>query len=305
MALARLQEGLLADEQCDAAGLLAGRRGTLVRAGSWSRPIHGVYDTEPHVERTWDAARRAQAWTGLLALGRDAIAVGVAALALHDVGGLPTRVVPEVALAGARRGHAHPGVRVRRFDTSAVRVGTARVAPLDQALVQALPELSRLHGVAVVDDVLRRRLLSTVQWDGVRADLAGRRGCRRVRTWWDHVDPRSESPLESFARLQCVDAGVPPDDLQVVVRDAAGRFLGRGDLGWRRSDGRWLLAEVDGHEVHDTPRALLHDRHRQNALVARARVDVLRFTADDIARDRLVPTVRAALGPTWHPPHRP
>ena len=109
------------------------------------------------------------------------------------------------------------------------------------------------------------------------------------------MDRRAESPLETFARLECVDAGVPPDDL-VEIRSSRGHLLGRGDLGWRLPHGRWLIAEIDGREFHERPDALLRDRSRQNALVSSGRVDILRFTATDLSTRAIVPsTVRTAL----------
>ena len=67
-------------------------------------------------------------------------------------------------------------------------------------------------------------------------------------------------------------------------------------MGWRLGDGRWLIAEIDGREFHEAPEAVLHDRRRQNALLATGRVDLLRFTSADIAaRDVIPATVRAAL----------
>ncbi|KQR17582.1 hypothetical protein ASF78_09995 [Cellulomonas sp. Leaf334] len=130
----------------------------------------------------------------------------------------------------------------------------------------------------------------------VRDGLCGRRDARRVRGWFDLVDARSESPLETFARLECVDGGVPPDELQVEIRSSSGGFLGRGDLGWRLPSSRWLIAEIDGREFHERTDALLHDRHRQNALILSGQVDLLRFTSRDVATRGALPTaIRRAL----------
>lgn len=130
----------------------------------------------------------------------------------------------------------------------------------------------------------------------VMATMAGARGAVRARSWLPLVDRRAESPLETFARLACVDGHVPPDDLQVEIKTPGGRLIGRGDLGWRLGDGRWLIAEIDGRTFHENPEALLRDRARQNALVSTGRVDVLRFTAADIRTSGLIPAaVRRAL----------
>ncbi|WP_375165494.1 type IV toxin-antitoxin system AbiEi family antitoxin domain-containing protein [Cellulomonas sp.] len=293
-ALARAQADLVSTAQCDAAGVGRGRRGRLVSDGLWQRVVRGVYDVRPEGSRAPHELRRRAAWTGLLAYGPGAVAVGACALALHDVAGLPSGTAPEVALPGGRYAPGRDGVRVRRFDVVGVRVGSALAAPLPVALVQALPELPRDHAVAVLDDVLRRRRLTVAELRAVRAAVVGRRGAARTRGWWDLVDPRAESPLETFARLQCVDGGVPPDELQHVVRGRDGALVARCDLGWRRRDGSWVLGEVDGREFHDVPAALLHDRRRQNALAVLGHT-VLRFTAADVARRRVAPVVRAAL----------
>lgn len=300
-ALARTQHGLVSAVQCTVAGVGANRRAALLRAGTWTRPTQGVYDTNPGCAHEVPDARRRAAWLGVLALGDDAAAVGACALALHGVAGLPRSLVPEVALTSGRRGRSRDGILVRRYEAPHVMVGDARVAPLPVALAQALCVLPRRHVVAVLDDVVRRELLDDADVQALVAALAGRRGCRRVRLWSELVDPRAESPLESLARLACVDGGVPPDELQRVVRDPHGRHVARGDLGWRLPEDRWLIAEIDGREFHDTPDALLADRRRQNALVATRGVDVLRFAAEDVRRGTVAPTVRRVLGARWRP----
>ncbi|MEL7976091.1 hypothetical protein AAG589_09540 [Isoptericola sp. F-RaC21] len=88
--------------------------------------------------------------------------------------------------------------------------------------------------------------------------------------------------METWARLECLDAGVPPDDLQRDFRSPDGRFIGRGDLVWHLPDGRWFLLEMDGAEVHGSLDAVYSDRVRQNALVADGGVVVQRATADDL-----------------------
>ncbi|MGH3748816.1 MAG: DUF559 domain-containing protein [Micromonosporaceae bacterium] len=68
-------------------------------------------------------------------------------------------------------------------------------------------------------------------------------------------------------------------------------MLGYGDLAW---PSHLLIAEADGVEVHSRPRALIHDRRRQNDF-ANAGYTVLRFTWQDTMSTGYIPiAVRAA-----------
>lgn len=288
--VARRQEGLVSAAQCDEHGVRSPRRSRLVEQRSWARVTRGAYDTDPVPPAgragpgVPDHLRRRAAWAGLLTFGPDAIAVGPCALALLGVQGLPWRITPQAALPGARETRSRDGVLLRQFDDGMTvqRIDGRYVATPDWALAQAVPELDRRHAVALMDSAQQRGLLDGRGLARAHDQARGRRGVARTHSWWELSDRRAESPLETFARLDCQDAGVAPDDLQVVIADDAGEFLARGDLGWRLPGGRWLIAEIDGAEVHAAPEALFHDRRRQNRLVASRGVDVLRFTARDL-----------------------
>ncbi len=297
LGLADRQGGLVSATQCGDVGVGAHWRARLVKSGEWKHASHGVYDLGPAAVSDPEQRRRRAAWLGLLAFGPGAVAVGQSALALHGIKGLPTDIVSEVALPRGTQGRSRDGVRVRQYrPTPTHKMGEGRVVTVVTALVQALPELPRNNAVAVLDDVLHRRLVTDDDCAALRSQLIGRRGAARAAGWWRLVDRRAESPLETFARLECVDAGIPPDELQVEIRSDDGRLLGRGDMGWHIDDDRWLIAEIDGREFHEMPDALLRDRSRQNALIASGRVEVLRFTAADIARRGTLPSaVRQAL----------
>jgi hypothetical protein len=213
------------------------RRSRLVEQGRWRRLTRGVFDTDPTPIGTREAPdvhehrRRRAAWLGLLAFGPEAIAVGPCALVLLGVQGVRGDVRPEVTLPGARAARSRDGVHLRQLDDgmTVARAAGRWVATPDWALAQAVPEMGRRRAVAAMDSARNRGLVDA---DGLaRAhDLArGRRGVARTHAWWDESDARAESPLETFARLDCTDAGVGPDDLQVEVVDDEGRFLGRAD----------------------------------------------------------------------------
>lgn len=303
LALARRQEGLVSTRQCARTGLDKGRRRRLVASGRAAVPTFGVVDLSPLLTETGRPLgegpvdlRRRSACLALLAHGPHATAVGACALALLGVQGLPRAIRPEVMLPARSGRRRRDGIVVRRFDDSmpTLELGEFSVAAPTWALAQAICELDRDHAVAVLDSALQHRWIPHSELGEVRRLTRGRRGAARLRSWWELVDGRAQSPLETRARLRCVDAGIAPDDLQVPVLDARGRVIARGDLGWRLSRGRWLVAEIDGAGPHGTPEAIYADRIRQNAVVATGMVDMLRFTAADLPA-RLVPTVAAHL----------
>lgn len=298
--LAARQRGLVSTAQCRQEGLSADRIATLVRSGAWRRVTRGVLDVTGVAPSSlsWDDRHRRAAWAGLLAVGPSAVAVGCSALALLGVEGLPARVTAQVALPHGASARSHPGVALRQFDAGlrCVEVGGRLVAAPEWALAQAVPELDRGAAVACMDSALRSGLLDRQMLERSHDLSRGRRGVERTHGWWQLSDGRAESPLETMARLDCVDVGIPPDELQVPILDAHGRLLGRGDLGWRQQSGRWLVGEVDGRSVHELPSALLHDRHRQNAFWIDGCADVLRFTLRDVAiAGQVGRTVKAAL----------
>ncbi|MFI2568514.1 type IV toxin-antitoxin system AbiEi family antitoxin domain-containing protein [Cellulosimicrobium funkei] len=293
--IASRQAGLVTTAQAGAAGLSRGAVRGLVDRREWRRAAMNVYEVRSSAVTSLDDRRRRAALLGLLAYGADAVAVGACALVLHGVEGLPHRLTPQVALDEASRRQHRDGVRLRQFDDGmrTTTIDGFRVATLDRALAQAVPELPRPHGLAVLDAVQRLRLLAPDELARAHDLARGRRGIATRHDLWELSDGRAESPLESFARLECIEEEVPPDTLQLPVRDETGAVVARGDMGWRRRGGRWLVAELDGREHHDTPVAVFTDRRRQNLLTGSGTVDLLRFTSRDLGR--VAATVRRHL----------
>ncbi|WP_448626590.1 DUF559 domain-containing protein [Geodermatophilus sp. URMC 64] len=118
------------------------------------------------------------------------------------------------------------------------------------------------------------------------------RGSARARAVLPVADPRAESPMESVLRWLIHQAGLPVPELQFVVRDPAGVFLGRADLAW---PDRKVLVEFDGN-VHRERGVFVNDLRRQNALIAAGWV-ILRFTSADVLGrpDEVTAAIRQAL----------
>jgi uncharacterized protein DUF559 len=146
--------------------------------------------------------------------------------------------------------------------------------------------------LAVTDQLLAR-------WCG-RPDLGTQldrrpigRGSARARAVLPVADPRAESPMESVLRWILHEAGLPAPELQYVVRDGAGGFLGRADLAWPEQR---VIVEFDG-DVHRERDVFVGDLRRQNRLIA-AGWTVLRFTSADVLGrpQEVVAEIRRALG---------
>jgi hypothetical protein len=278
------QEGLVSKAQCDAVGLDKHAVALLAKKGTWTRVTRCVYDTDPEpVERRQredyhDHVRRRAAWVGMLAVP-DGIATGACALALLGVGGLPADLAPEAARPGGMYAAVGAGVTLRRYRSfSDQQYRGRRIASIVPALAQALPNLSRDEAVAVLSDALREGHIDEAGLQGVGGLLRGRRGAARVHGLLDLADGRDESPAETFARLSCIDHGVPPNGQQVTFT-SGGVFLGRVDFVWSLPDSRYVVVEIDGRAFHSGSAMLADDATRQNGLVGTDRLIVLRFPA--------------------------
>ncbi|MGC4854141.1 hypothetical protein ACLQ24_12275 [Micromonospora sp. DT4] len=176
--------------------------------------------------------------------------------------------------------------------------GIAVTTPLTTVSEIILRE-HRYASVSVLDSALNRGLLTVDCLASIPTLIKGRRGAVAARGYLAEADGRSQSPLETRTRLRCVDGRVPPDVLQLEIRDPDGYLLGVGDLGWRRPQ---VVAEADGRDVHSLPEAVFADRRRQNRLV-NAGWTVLRFTWQDTMQPDYIPwAVRQAIAAAR--PHR-
>ncbi|GAA1974450.1 hypothetical protein GCM10009718_08080 [Isoptericola halotolerans] len=295
--LALHQSGLVALDQCRELGLSDKDVRGLVARCRWRRVARQVYevrDAAPPASDL-DARRRRSAWLAMLTFGPDAVAVGRCALALHGIAGLPRTIPAEAALPGAVNRRNREGVSLRQFDDGMVVVEMpgCRAVSVEWALAQSVPELPHRYGLAVLDAALRTGAVSRASLLRSHEHARGRRGVASRHVLWSEADARAESPLESFARWECIEAGVPPTMLQLPLVDGSGRVVARGDMAWWRAGGRWLVVEMDGLDVHGSPTALFADRRRQNLLTGTGAVDLLRFTSRDLGS--IAGTVRRAL----------
>lgn len=233
----------------------------------------------------------------LLALGHEATASGTTAACLRGWGLLhePVHEIQVVVPMGRRRRDRLAGVRAlqrRRVSRQAWAVhgeGVLWVTDAVTTVVDCVRRLKQKEAVVLCDSALRSGQVTLAQLRLAARRLSGVSSAARVRRVLDLCDPESGSVLESVLRMELVEAGVAGFATQRVVRDAAGRYVLRGDLCF---EGERLVVEADGARCHPDPE---RDRKLDNRLAA-AGWRVLRFTWSEVVHDprSVVATVRAA-----------
>ncbi len=198
----------------------------------------------------------------------------LSALTLHgawvppDVG---LHVMFPSAASGRRSAGRRRGERVvRHWSAPKDRTGSAfAVAPLDLAIADAVHCLPPHLLIAVLDSLLHKGLICRNRLEALIV-----RGPRRVHHLVTHLEPRSESGIESIVRYLLAIAGIVAEvQVRMVSRD-------RTDL----EVGGWLTIEADGREHHATEGAFTADRLRVVRLTRQGRI-VLQFAFATIMDD--------------------
>jgi len=256
----------------------------LVRDGFLNRWLRGVYvkaDMPNTLENRCAAARLVVNPTAVVCDRTAAWILGVDVLDYDELESLPP--LETYVLRGrnrTRRSECNGGVRDLRRDDW-VGIGGLRVTtPLRTALDLAC-KLRRRDALAALDAFMKKFELTTAQLRKELQRYFRRRGVVQARELIELADPRSESPGESWARLEVHDRGLPAPRPQVWVY-CDGREFYRLDLAWRR---RKVALEYDGRDFHGQDRTE-HDLARRKWLETQGwRVIVVR--AEDFAPERL------------------
>ena len=260
-----------------------------LQEGPYARLLHGVY-ADPSLPR--DHSLYCQAASLLMPAGAAVGGASAAAVlgAPAPASGVPvTVVVPsDVRWTGPR------GVRVHRAELRSSEVvitddGMRHTVPARTAWdVAALERIAT--AVGVLDAMVRQGLLDLGALHALVGSGSGRWGSRRVRRAVGLVDPRAESPPESWVRVACVLAGLPAPVPQFTVVHE-GVFLGRVDLAW--PDHR-VIVEYEGAYHFDGLQIPLDDVRIARLVAAGWRV--IRVAAHDLRDlDGVVVRVAEAL----------
>lgn len=182
-----------------------------------------------------------------------------------------THVVFPSAASGRRSAGRERGPSVvRHWSSPEDRTGSAfAVAPLELAIADVLKCLPPHLLIAILDSLLHRRLISRNRLEALIA-----RGPQRVHHLIAHLQPRSESGIESIVRYLLAIAG---------IRSAIQVTMPTGDRTDIEVDD-WLVIEADGRETHAQQQAFTSDRVRVVRLMREGRI-VLQFAYATIMYD--------------------
>ncbi|HEX3337395.1 MAG TPA: type IV toxin-antitoxin system AbiEi family antitoxin domain-containing protein [Jatrophihabitans sp.] len=228
----------------------------------------GVYVADrPVPESPHESARDSMRISAIAAVlaNPTSMASHTAAAVLHElpVWFLPERpcvTVPPGYVGDVEGAHLH---RARMPATHQTLRG-ASVSSIERTVVDVGREHGVLSALVVADAALHRSLTSV---DALRAGVRACRGwpgVRSAREAVDLADGRAESPLETASRYK-LRGQVPPPELQPLIFDAAGLFLGRCDFLW---EDLGVVGEADGMDKYDgtKPLSLREEKIRQEDL---------------------------------------
>ena len=192
----------------------------------------------------------------------------------------------------------------------ALHMHMSRITDEDVTMLDGVPwttpartvvDLARTVGfeqaVAIADAALFRGLTTTEELSAQVARATRCCGIARARRVVSFADGRSESVGESRSRVLLTAAGVAPVDLQAVMRNERGGFLGRVDFLFA---GRRTIGEFDGEmkygRLWPIPRARSSTRRSAQDGLRDAGFAVVRWTWRDLADPaQLAARIRRAI----------
>jgi len=251
--------------------------------GRWQR----VFRTTLRL-RTSEAGPRLRCAAAALEIGRPVVACLHTAAELHGFGVLDdpvTHVVVGPDLPCRHRDGLWPHqLDLPARDVVRLRCGLLCTGP-DRTAVDLARDRVPLDVLPVLDAALDAGCCTPASLDAELAGHAGRRGVTNARRWVPHAARGTDSPQESRLRYRCLEAGLPPPALQLVV---GSRSL---DLGWKDVQ---VGLEYDG-EVHDGPKQRRADRRRHNGLQHRGWTMYYATDEDVYGRTDLFDQIHSAI----------
>lgn len=219
----------------------------------------------------------------VLASPADAVISHQTALRLYglELGGLFPLHVSTRTRTHARRADIRPHQRLAPIATRLVH-GVPVTAPL-RTIVDIATKVTPVELIQAAEHLIHRGLVTTDDL-GAYAMAHHLDGIQRVRRVLGWIREGVESPRETTLRLMIAFSRLPEPRCNLVIRDADGRFLARGDLVYL--DLR-ILIEYDGWHHERTAHQRQSDLARRERLEA-AGWRVIVVTSHDLRTPRVV-----------------
>lgn len=268
-----------------AAGLSDTQISRRLRTGCWRAVRPGTYTPshgpEPLSEEAKVALRVADVAACLARYAPDAVATHESAAAVLGIATLGRDDTVHLARASGSHGR-RVGCVVRRVRlpqqqlcaVSGIATTTAARTVFDIARARSFRA-----GVVAADSALYLRLTSREELDGMLRECHVWPGVRKAARVIAFADGRAETPIESLARVLCLERGLPiPEPQQLIKLD--GVVVARVDLLF---DDRRTVVETDGRLKYGNRKALWAEKDRED-LVRDAGYEVARLTWEYVTR---------------------
>jgi hypothetical protein len=265
--------GVATTGELTAIGLSQAKIRRFVRDGLLVPQRRGVYSLRRRAATLDGDIARVHALSLAAALARtnaDCVGSHYTAATIHGLKLLNDAPSNQVTITHPREGSGsrtgRRGIRIHVADVPAqqrvVRYGVpvtnvartiidmARTGSFIEAVVVAD---AGLHAGKVTKAELERTLVACARWPGLR----------RAREAVAFCDERSESVLESAARVIMHEHGLPPPQLQVWIQDGYGARIGRVDFFWPQYR---TIGEADGKMKYEDSAAARRQLERDSKL---------------------------------------
>jgi len=242
-----------------------------VRRKEWLRLCRDMYvgaDLQVEGEPPWELTKRVHLMKTDAVLQRmegDAVLSHQSATLLHGlpIWGLDYEQVHVTRSTGRARSERSVQVHRSALEPEDVcELRGLRLTTAARAFAETTCTTSYEVGVVLADAALRAGLVTRDQLIETAHRLRFRPGSPAARAAAEFADGRSESVGESRLRVLMADKGLPEPELQVEIRDAAGRLLGRVDF----LLAKWLIVEFDGALKYESPKDVVAEKWREDRI---------------------------------------